>query len=203
VVRPQEHLIADERARLVLDRLHERDAAERAAGLPQELRIRALTPPTGAFLYGLILALRPRLIFEAGSAVGYSTIWLALAARTYGGQVIGSEIRPERVREANANLAEAGLDDVATVLEGDAAELVRRFDGIGLLFLDAEKDDYSRLFLAGIDRVIPGGLIIADNVVSHDCRDYQELVRSRPDVHPVTTPFERGLEWRVKRWYFV
>ncbi|MFN3337665.1 MAG: methyltransferase, partial [Thermomicrobium sp.] len=59
--RPQEHLIADERARLVLDRLHERDAAERAAGLPQELRIRALTPPTGAFLYGLLLALRPRL----------------------------------------------------------------------------------------------------------------------------------------------
>uniref|UniRef100_A0A7C5VYB9 DUF1442 domain-containing protein n=1 Tax=Thermomicrobium roseum TaxID=500 RepID=A0A7C5VYB9_THERO len=201
MVRPQEHLIANERARLVLDRLHERDAAERAAGLPQELRIRALTPPTGAFLYGLILALRPRLIFEAGSAVGYSTIWLALAAQTYGGQVIGSEIRPERVREANANLAEAGLADVASVLEGDAAELVRRFDGIGLLFLDAEKDDYSRLFLAGIDRVIPGGLIIADNVVSHDCRDYQELVRSHPDVHTVTIPFERGLEWTVKRWF--
>ncbi len=197
---PPEHALADTRARVVLDRLHVQDLAERAAGLPQEERIRALTPPTGAFLYATLLAIRPALIFEAGSAVGYSTIWLALAARTYGGRVIGSEIRPERVALANRHLAEAGLAEVATVLEGDAAELVRRFEGIGFLFLDAEKDDYGRLFLAGIDRVLPGGLIVADNVVSHDCRAYQELVRARPDVVTVTLAFERGLEWTVKRW---
>ncbi len=195
-----EHQLADARARHVLDRLAAQDAAERAAGLPQEQRIRALTPPTGVFLYGVLLALRPKFIFEAGSAVGYSTIWLALAARQYGGRVIGSEIRPERVAQANANLAEAGLAEIATVLEGDAAVLVQQFEGIGFLFLDAEKDDYGRLFLASIDRVVPGGLIVADNVVSHDCRAYQELVRSRPDVYTVTLAIERGLEWTVKRW---
>jgi hypothetical protein len=58
-----EHELADERARRVLDRLAEQDAAERALGLPQEQRIRALTPATGAFLYGVLLALRPPLIF--------------------------------------------------------------------------------------------------------------------------------------------
>jgi caffeoyl-CoA O-methyltransferase len=195
-----EHELADERARRVLDRLAEQDAAERALGLPQEQRIRALTPATGAFLYGVLLALRPPLIFEAGSAVGYSTIWLALAARAYGGRVIGSEIRPERVAAANANLAAAGLQDVAVVLEGDAAELVRQYERIDFLFLDAEKDDYGRLFLAAFDRVVPGGLIVADNVVSHDCRAYQEFVRSRSDVLTVTIPFERGLEWTIKRW---
>ncbi len=195
-----EHELADERARRVLDRLAEQDAAERALGLPQEQRIRALTPATGAFLYGVLLALRPPLIFEAGSAVGYSTIWLALAARAYGGRVIGSEIRPERVAAANANLAAAGLQDVAVVLEGDAAELVRQYERIDFLFLDAEKDDYGRLFLAAFDRVVPGGLIVADNVVSHDCRAYQEFVRSRSDVLTITIPFERGLEWTVKRW---
>ncbi|MBO9386504.1 MAG: DUF1442 domain-containing protein [Thermomicrobium sp.] len=195
-----EHELADERARRVLDRLAEQDAAERALGLPQEQRIRALTPATGAFLYGVLLALRPPLIFEAGSAVGYSTIWLALAARTYGGRVIGSEIRPERVAAANANLAAAGLQDVAVVLEGDAAELVRQYERIDFLFLDAEKDDYGRLFLAAFDRVVPGGLIVADNVVSHDCRAYQEFVRSRSDVLTITIPFERGLEWTIKRW---
>lgn len=195
-----EHLIADDRARPVLDRLHAQDAAERAAGLPQEQRIRALTPPTGAFLYGVILALRPPVIFEAGSAVGYSTIWLALAARTYGGRVIGSEIRSERVEQANANLAEAGLAEVAVVLEGDAAELAQRCDRIDFLFLDSEKDDYGRIFLAAFDRVVPGGLIVADNVVSHDCRDYQEMVRRRADVYTVTLNIERGLEWTVKRW---
>ncbi len=195
-----EHLIVDDRARPVLDRLHAQDAAERAAGLPQEQRIRALTPPTGAFLYGVLLALRPAVIFEAGSAVGYSTIWLALAARTYGGRVIGSEIRPERVEQANANLAEAGLAEVAVVLEGDAAELAQRCDRIDFLFLDSEKDDYGRIFLAAFDRVVPGGLIVADNVVSHDCRDYQEMVRRRADVYTVTLNIERGLEWTVKRW---
>jgi predicted O-methyltransferase YrrM len=195
-----EHELADERARRVLDRLAEQDAAERALGLPQEQRIRALTPATGAFLYGVLLALRPPLIFEAGSAVGYSTIWLALAARAYGGRVIGSEIRPERVAAANANLAAAGLQDVAVVLEGDAAELVRQCERIDFLFLDAEKDDYGRLFLAAFDRVVPGGLIVADNVVSHDCRAYQEFVRSRSDVLTITIPFERGLEWTIKRW---
>jgi caffeoyl-CoA O-methyltransferase len=195
-----EHELADERARRVLDRLAEQDAAERALGLPQEQRIRALTPATGAFLYGVLLALRPPLIFEAGSAVGYSTIWLALAARAYGGRVIGSEIRPERVAAANANVAAAGLQDVAVVLEGDAAELVRQYARIDFLFLDAEKDDYGRLFLAAFDRVVPGGLIVADNVVSHDCRAYQEFVRSRSDVLTITIPFERGLEWTIKRW---
>jgi caffeoyl-CoA O-methyltransferase len=195
-----EHELADERARRVLDRLAEQDAAERALGLPQEQRIRALTPATGAFLYGVLLALRPPLIFEAGSAVGYSTIWLALAARAYGGRVIGSEIRPERVAAASANLAAAGLQDVAVVLEGDAAELVRQYERIDFLFLDAEKDDYGRLFLAAFDRVVPGGLIVADNVVSHDCRAYQEFVRSRSDVLTITIPFERGLEWTIKRW---
>jgi len=195
-----EHELADERARRVLDRLAEQDAAERALGLPQEQRIRALTPATGAFLYGVLLALRPPLIFEAGSAVGYSTIWLALAARAYGGRVIGSEIRPERVAAANANLAAAGLQDVAVVLEGDAAELVRQYERIDFLFLDAEKDDYGRLFLAAFDRVVPGGLIVADNVVSHDCRAYQEFARSRSDVLTITIPFERGLEWTIKRW---
>jgi caffeoyl-CoA O-methyltransferase len=195
-----EHKLADERARRVLDRLAEQDAAERALGLPQEQRIRALTPATGAFLYGVLLALRPPLIFEAGSAVGYSTIWLALAARAYGGRVIGSEIRPERVAAANANLAAAGLQDVAVVQEGDAAELVRQYERIDFLFLDAEKDDYGRLFLAAFDRVVPGGLIVADNVVSHDCRAYQEFVRSRSDVLTITIPFERGLEWTIKRW---
>ncbi len=195
-----EHELADERARRILDRLAEQDAAERALGLPQEERIRALTPATGAFLYGVLLALRPSLIFEAGSAVGYSTIWLALAARAYGGRVIGSEIRPERVAAANANIAAAGLQDVAVVLEGDAAELVCRYERIDFLFLDAEKDDYGRLFLAAFDRVVPGGLIVADNVVSHDCRAYQELVRSRSDVVTMTIPFERGLEWTIKRW---
>lgn len=195
-----EHLLADERARPVLDRLHALDQAQRQAGLPPGQRIRSVTPPTGAFLYATVLALRPARVFEMGSSVGYSTIWLALAAREYGGRVIGSELRPERVEEANRHLREAGLDAVAEIREGDAAAIAQALEGLGLVFIDAEKDDYTRLFQAVIDHVLPGGLLLTDNVISHDCSDYLAFLRQRRDVTTVTLPFERGIEWTVKRW---
>lgn len=195
-----EHALADERARPVLDRLHVLDQEQRRAGLPTEQRIRNATPPTGAFLYATVLALRPDTVFEMGSSVGYSTIWLALAAREYGGRVIGSEVRPERVEEANRNLRDAGLDAVAHVRAGDAASIARELDGIGLVFIDAEKDDYTRLFEAVFDRVVPGGLLLTDNVISHDCTEYLAFLRQRADVLTVTLSLERGIEWTVKRW---
>ena len=195
-----EHTLVDHRARSVLERLHALDQAQRAAGLPTEQRIRSITPPTGAFLYATVLALRPALVFEMGSSVGYSTIWLALAAREYGGQVIGSDVRPERVVEANQHLREAGLEAVAEIREGDAAALAREFEGLGLVFIDAEKDDYTRLFQAVIDRVLPGGLLLTDNVTSHDCSDYLAFLRRRHDMSTITLRFERGIEWTVKRW---
>lgn len=195
-----EHALADDRARPVLDRLHALDQAQREAGLPPEQRIRSVTPPTGAFLYATVLALRPAWIFEMGSSVGYSTIWLALAARAYGGRVIGSELLPERAEEANRHLREAGLDAVAEVRPGDAAEIAGTLDGLGLVFIDAEKDDYTRLFQAVIDRILPGGLILTDNVISHDCTAYLSFLRQRRDVTTITLPFERGIEWTVKRW---
>ncbi|MCM8749197.1 class I SAM-dependent methyltransferase [Thermomicrobiaceae bacterium CFH 74404] len=195
-----EHALADDRARPVLERLHALDQAQREAGLPTEQRIRSVTPPTGAFLYATVLALRPSRIFEMGSSVGYSTIWLALAARAYGGRVIGSELLPERAEAANQHLREAGLDAVAEVRTGDAAEIAGELDSLGLVFIDAEKDDYTRLFEAVIDHVLPGGLILTDNVVSHDCTAYLSFLRQRSDVTTVTLSYERGIEWTVKGW---
>lgn len=195
-----EHAVADARAQAVLDRLRAADQAQRDAGLPQSRRTRNITAPTGSFLYATVRATGARRIFEMGSSNGYSTIWLALAARELGGWVVGSEILPERVEAANRNLTEAGLAEVAEVRAGDAAVLAADVDGpLDLVFIDAEKDDYGRLFLAVIDHVRPGGLVLTDNVVSHDCTAFQELVRSRDDVVTVTLPFERGIEFTVKR----
>src|SRR5690606_21039661 len=110
-----EHAVADARAQAVLDRLRAADQAQRDAGLPQSRRTRNITAPTGSFLYATVRATGARRIFEMGSSNGYSTIWLALAARELGGWVVGSEILPERVEAANRNLAEAGLAEVAEV----------------------------------------------------------------------------------------
>jgi caffeoyl-CoA O-methyltransferase len=189
----------DARAKAVIDRLYEEDAAQRAAGLPTSQRTRNVDRESGEWLNMLIRATGAKNILEIGSSNAVSTILLADAARVNGGRVTGTEIIPERAAEANRNLAEAGLDDVATVIAGNALEITAGLEGpFDLVFIDAEKDDYSAHLLAIIDRVRPGGLILADNVVSHDVSAYQKLVRERDDLETVTIPLNRGIEFTMK-----
>ena len=189
----------DAQATAVLDRLYADDAAQRAAGLPSSQRTRNVDRETGEWLNLLIRATGARNILEIGSSNAVSTIFLADAARANGGRVTGTEIIPERAAEANRNLVEAGLADVATVIAGDAGETTAGLEGpFDLVFIDAEKDDYPAHLLAIIDRVRPGGLILADNVVSHDVSAYQRLVRERDDLETVTIPLNRGVEFTLK-----
>jgi predicted O-methyltransferase YrrM len=183
----------------VLDRLYAEDAAQRAANLPSSRRTRNVDRETGRWLSLLARATAARAILEIGSSNGVSTIWLAEAARATGGAVTGTEIIPERAAAANANLREAGLADRATVLAGDARQTVAGLAGpFDLVFIDAEKDDYVGHFLALIDKVRPGGLILADNVVSHDLAAYQQMLCERADVATVTVPIGRGIEFTVR-----
>ena len=190
----------DDRAAAALDRLYAEDAAQRAAGLPSAQRTRNVDRETGRWLALLVRATNAREIVEMGSSNGVSTIWLAAAARDNGGRVTGAEILPDRAAAANRNLAEAGLSDVARIIPGDARETARALPGpIDLVFIDAEKDDYVEHLLAVLDRVRPGGLILADNVTSHDISAYQGFVRAHPDLETVTIPIARGIEFTVKR----
>ena len=139
-------------------------------------------------------------ILEVGSSNGVSTIWFALAAMQTGGRVTGTELIPERAAEANRNLAEAGLDSVSEVIPGDARKTVASLSGpFDIVFIDAEKDDYTDHFLAALPLVRSGGVILSDNVVSHDVSAYQAMLRERNDVDTVTLPIERGIEFTVKR----
>lgn len=190
----------DAQAEALLDRLYREDTAQRAAGLPSSQRTRNVDRETGEWLNLLIRATGAKNILEIGSSNAVSTIQLAAAARANGGRVTGTEIIPERAAEANRNLAEAGLADVATVIAGNAQQTASGLEGpFDLVFIDAEKDDYPAHLLAIVDRVRPGGLILADNVVSHDCSAYQRLVRERDDLETVTIPLNRGIEFTLKR----
>jgi caffeoyl-CoA O-methyltransferase len=189
----------DERAEAVLERLYTEDAAQRAAGLPSSQRTRNLERDTGRWLALLARATDAREVLEIGSSNGVSTIWLAAAAQHNGGRVTGTEILPERAADANRNLADAGLDAVARVVAGDARTTVASLPGpFDIVFIDAEKDDYVDHFQAVADRVGPGGLILADNVISHDLSEYQAMLRSRSDVETVTIPIGRGVEFTLK-----
>jgi len=189
----------DERIDAVLERLYAEDAAQRAAGLPSSQRTRNVERETGRWLALLVRATNARELLEIGSSNGVSTIWLAAAARQNGGRVTGTEILPERAAEANRNLADAGLDAVAQVVAGEARATVASLPGpFDLVFIDAEKDDYVHHLETVVGQVRPGGLILADNVISHDLSAYQAMLRSRRDVKTVTVPIDRGVEFTVK-----
>ncbi len=183
----------------VLDGLYANDAAQRGAGLPAAQRTRNVERETGRFLNLLVRSLGARSILEIGSSNGVSTIWLASAAIDTRGDVTGTEIIPERAAAANANLDAAGLASVARVLPGEGRTSASNLPGpFDLVFIDAEKEDYADHFLAVIDRVRPGGVVVADNVVSHDLSAYQSMLRARSDVDTVTLPLDRGLEYTVR-----
>ena len=137
----------DERVRAVLARLEQEDAAERAAGLPAKDRSRQVEPTTGRFLFALAACQAGIEVLEVGGSRGYSSIWLAAGARVLGGRLTSLESDSAKCAAWRANVAEAGLDEWAELIEGDAhAALAASQDTFDLVFLDAEKDDYEALF---------------------------------------------------------
>ena len=104
-------------------------------------------------------------VVEIGTSSGYSTIWLAMGARANGGKVFTHEIDPEKVKIATANFKKAGVNDVITIIEGDAHETIKQHkEPIDVLFLDAEKKGYVDYLRQLLPLVRPGGLIFGHDM---------------------------------------
>jgi caffeoyl-CoA O-methyltransferase len=190
----------DDGVRAVLGRLEAEDADERASGVAPGLRSRQVAATTGRFLFALVAPQTGCDVLEIGGSRGYSSIWLAAGARYLGGRVVSLEHDPVKCEAWRANVAEAGLDEWVELVEGDAFEtLVQIEDVFDTVFLDAEKDDYERLFGLARGLVEPGGLIVADNVLSHQdvLGAYSEARQADPTLASVTVPLDRGLEISV------
>ena len=190
----------DDRVRAVLNRLEQEDAAERERGLPASERSRQVARTTGQFLFALVAPQTDCEVLEIGGSRGYSTIWLAAGARYLGGRVLSLEPDPRKIEAWRRNIAEAGLDEWAELVEGDAFDTLERLDDVfDVVFLDAEKDDYERLFQAARSKVEPGALFVADNVLSHPetLAAYSAARQDDPTLLSVTLPLDRGLELSV------
>jgi predicted O-methyltransferase YrrM len=189
--------VLDERIRAVLARLEAEDARERENGVPAERRARQVAPTTGRFLFALVAPNAGCEVLEVGGSRGYSTIWLAAAARILGGSVVSLERDPEKCEAWRRNVEEAGLTDWAELLEGDAfATLGRLEEPFDVVFLDAEKEDYERLFALVRARLEPGAVVVADNVLSHadTLAAYSAARQADATLLSVTVTLDRGLE---------
>jgi predicted O-methyltransferase YrrM len=187
----------DDRVRAVLERLEAEDADERERGLPSEQRSRQVARTTGQFLFALVAPQTDCEVLEIGGSRGYSTIWLAAGVRYLGGRVLSLEADPVKAEAWRRNVAEAGLEDTAELIEGDAFESLFAIDDVfDVVFIDAEKEDYEALFDLARPKVEPGALFVADNVLSHEetLGDYSRHRRADPSLVSLTIPLDRGLE---------
>jgi predicted O-methyltransferase YrrM len=190
----------DDRVRAVLSRLEAEDADERERGVPPEQRARQVAPTTGRFLFAFVAPQTDCEVLEIGASRGYSTIWLGAGVRYLGGRVLSVENDPAKCAAWRRNIADAGLEDWAELIEGDALETVPAIDDVfDVCFLDAEKDDYEQLFQLARPKLEPGAVVVADNVLSHaeTLGAYSRARQADTTLESVTVPLDRGLELSV------
>jgi caffeoyl-CoA O-methyltransferase len=192
--------VLDDRVRHVLGLLETEDAEERSQGLPPARRSRQVARTTGRFLFALVAPQTGCEVLEIGGSRGYSTIWLAAGVRHLGGRVLSLEADPEKAEAWRRNIADAGLELTAELIEGDAFETLRQIDDVfDIVFLDAEKEDYEAFHELARTKVEPGALVIADNVLSHEetLGAYSRARQADPTLESLTVPLDRGLELSV------
>jgi predicted O-methyltransferase YrrM len=164
-----------------------------------------VSPEGGRLLYTMVRASRPATVVEFGTSFGISTIHLAAAVRDNAvvgdnpaGHVISTELNAAKVAQARANLAEAGLADLVTILEGDARETLAGLPGpVGFVLLDGWKDLYLPVLRLLEPRLAPGALVVADDTISmaDEMPDYLSYVRDPAHGYlSVSFPESDGLE---------
>ena len=147
--------------------LEQIDAQDREDGTPQLQRLRQIPPETGKFL-ALLAANAPEGTYlEIGASAGYSTLWLATACEMLGRSITTFEILPEKAKLARETFRVAQVEGIVKLVEGDARQYLSQYPNIAFCFLDAEKDVYAACYEAVVPNLVKGGLLVADNVISH------------------------------------
>lgn len=188
-----------------LDVLREQEEVARRRRIP------IVGPIVGRWLHQLARMIGARRIFEMGSAIGYSTIWLALAVPE-DGIVYYTDGDPTNAREALGYFQRAGVADRVRILVGDALKLLDQVDGeFDLIFNDVDKHQYPDVFRKAVPRLRRGGLLVADNVLwggrvargetdpdTSAIREFNRLIFSAPDLLTTIVPLRDGVSVSLK-----
>ena len=179
-----------------LDDLHARGRAHDDAEPDPARKRRNLDPETARLVSILVRSGGRRRLLEVGTSNGYSTTWLAWAARATGGRVTSIDRSAEKHAEADANLRRAGLRDLVDLLPGDATEVVASLPGpFDLVLFDADRTSAPAQLADLLPRLAPGALVLADNALSHpaEIAGYLAAISARPEFDHVVVPIGKGL----------
>jgi len=174
--------------------LEERGARDRKDGTPRMERLREVPREVGKFLAVLAAGAPAGDWVEIGTSAGYSTLWLALAAREAGRRLTTFEVLARKAELARETFAAAGVEDVVELVHADARDALAGREGISFCFLDSEKEDYLELYELVVPKLVSGGLLVADNVVDFHDAVQPMLDRAGDDrrVDAVVVPFLTG-----------
>jgi caffeoyl-CoA O-methyltransferase len=171
------------------------DARDRVDGTPHQQRMRQVPPETGKFLAIMAASTPPGNWIEVGTSAGYSTLWLALAAKETGKKITTYEISDEKAALARQTFREAGVDSLINLVEGDARHHLPDISNIAFCFLDAEKSIYADCYESVVPNLVPGGLLAADNAINHQAALQPVLDRALQDerVDALIVPIGKGV----------
>lgn len=178
-----------------MEYLEEADFQDRANGTPRMQRLRQITPETGQFI-AIMLATAPEgEALEIGTSGGYSTLWLALACKEAHRHITTFELLDEKVRIARETFREAGVEDVVRLVQGDARHYAGKCSDVAFCFIDCEKEAYADCYEAIIPAMVRGGILVADNAISHGDELAPFLTRALKDerVDAMILPVGKGV----------
>ena len=183
----------------ILDRMHELeeiDTRDRQDGTPHLKRVRQIPPDTGRVLAFLAAsAISEGAWLEIGTSAGYSALWLSLAAGYRNKTLITFELLPEKVELARETFKKAKVGGLVELKHGDARGHISDFAEIAFCFVDCEKEMYQEIFERISPNMVADGLLIFDNVISHqdNLEKFLEVVKSDPNFDQVILPVGKGL----------
>jgi predicted O-methyltransferase YrrM len=181
--------------------------ARREHELPAEEHVRRLDElllpvgrATASLMNLLVKESDARRILEVGSSFGYSTTWLAEAARAVDGKVVSLELRAAKTEYARAQLARAGLESYVEFRIGDALASLAALPGpFDFVLIDLWKDMYVPVFERLLPKLAAGALIVADNMLEPESARvhagaYRERVRAAAGMSSVLLAVGNGIE---------
>lgn len=141
----------------------------------------------GKILYDLIIKNNYKKALEIGTSTGHSAIWIAWALSKTGGKLITIEINETRYNKALANFKKAGLSDYIDARLADAHDLVPQLEGpLDFVFIDADKDWYTKYLKLLLPKLEVGGCFTAHNVLNlgymRGVEDFLKYLRSLPNL---------------------
>ena len=179
-----------------LEDLYRRGKEHDAEKTDRLKRLRNVEPDTARLLAVLVRALGAKRLLELGTSNGYSTLWLADAARSIGGRVLSVDVDTTRTTQARENLRRVNLEEHVELRSEDAAiTLTGSADSFWeMIFLDAERSAYAGYWPDLIRVLVPGGLLVVDNALSHasEVGEFRELVSNQAGVTEAVVPTGAG-----------